>query len=75
MVDHRLGREVGAARRVAEAHQDRHGGSVGGPNVDIAVADHDGPRPLAAGKGDRAVRWPGSGFDTAKVSRPATAVK
>ena len=56
MVDHGIGVEaVEWACRIAEAHEDdRHARGFGGPDIDRAVADHDGAGGLAAGKGDDA---------------------
>ena len=72
MVDDGVRREfIKRSWRIAEAHQDRrHAGILGRPQVHVSPTTiaRDGTPPACA---ITWVRWPGSGFDTEKVSRPA----
>ena len=77
MVDHRRRREAVDGRgAVAETHEDRRDEAalavLRSMSLSPIIIDLDGSPPASA---ITPVRWPGCGFATGKVSRPASAVK
>ena len=68
-----LGKFVERICRIAETHQDRgHARGLGRAEVHVAVSDHDGARRHTIGERDHLGQVAPVGFDTVKVSRPAT---
>ena len=76
MIDHGLRCEaVERGGGIAEAHEDHgDGGGLRRPEIDLSpiITARDGLPPASA---ITPVRWRGSGLATAKVSRPAIALK